>query len=66
MDFAAKSNFSPVMDRDGHFGLRCLGTRYSGDLDDAHGFQLAINDLADVDGGFTPFLSVDYTRRRCG
>jgi len=54
------------MDRDGHFGLRCLGARYSGDLDDAHGFQLAINDLADVDGGFTPFLSVDYTRRRCG
>jgi len=54
------------MDRDAHFGLRCLGARYSGDLDDAHGFRLAIHDLADVDGGFTPFLSVHRTRRRCG
>src|SRR5258707_13964895 len=27
----------------------------------SHRFQLAIHDLADVDGGFTPFLSVDIS-----
>jgi len=52
------------MDRDGYFRLRRLGARYSGDLDDAHGFQLSVHDLAHVDAGFAPFLPVHHTRRR--